>query len=667
MQNDTNVAATFPLLAAAGDKVMGAAGADVGRNREEMRRRRLWRFALFVGIPALVLWLRIAAGNPVNFFSVPDVDWVVFMPVLLIVALCLAMVLPYAFSGRSPHILYRPEQINVRLNDVVGIEPVKEEVIRSINLFLAHRAFTDQMGGTARRGLLFEGDPGTGKTYTAKAMAAEAGVPFLFVSGTSFQSMFYGATARKIRSYFKALRKAAIQEGGAIGFIEEIDAIGATRRGMAMTAAPDLSKSVECCGGVTALPSSYLTMPAAPVTNSFGSGEGVSGVVNELLVQMQSFDEPGGMQKLHGKFIEAVNLLLPAHRQLRKPTPPHANVLVIAATNRADFLDPALLRPGRFDRALTFERPDQRGRRLLVDHFLARKAHDEQLDDEEYRDALAKVTHSYTPVMIEQLLDEALVNAVRRGDMRMTWKDIERARLSTTVGVGQPVGYTAHEKRLIATHEAGHATAAYLVAPTRRLEVLSIIKRRDALGMLAHGDAEEVYTRSRSEMLQLIQISLAGQCAEEIFFGEVSTGPSGDLLYATNVAAQMVGAAGMAGTLVSYAAVQGSAFSDTNLVGRVLGDGQGRARVEELLQEQKVLIKGRLEANQHLVAALRDALLDRDELVGREIKAVLDAAGGPLPPSTIDTAQINTAVDSQAAVIDLRDEVVEQRPATVTD
>ena len=668
MRNDPDVAATFPLLAAAGNTVMGAAGADVGRNREEMRRRRLWRFAFFLGVPALVLWLRIAAGNPVNFFSVPDVDWVLFMPVLLIVALGLAMVLPYAFSGRSPHILYRPEQIDVRLSDVVGIEPVKEEVIQSVNLFLAHRAFTDQMGGTARRGLLFEGDPGTGKTYTAKAMAAEAGVPFLFVSGTSFQSMFYGATARKIRSYFKALRKAALQEGGAIGFIEEIDAIGATRRGMAMSAAPDLSRSVECCGSVTSLPSSYLTAPAAPVTNSFGTGEGVSGVVNELLVQMQSFDEPSGMQKLRGKFIEAVNLLLPPHRQLSKPTPPHANVLVIAATNRADFLDPALLRPGRFDRALTFERPDQRGRRLLVDHFLARKAHDAQLDDDEYRDALAKVTHSYTPVMIEQLLDEALVNAVRRGDVRMTWKDIERARLSTTVGVGQPVGYTPHEKRLIATHEAGHATAAYLVAPSRRLEVLSIIKRRDALGMLAHGDAEEVYTRSRTEMLQLIQISLAGQCAEEIFFGDVSTGPSGDLLYATNVAAQMVGAAGMAGTLVSYAAVQGNAFSDTNLVGRVLGDSQGRARVEELLQEQKVRIKGRLEANQHLVSALRDALLDRDELIGREIGAVLDAAGGPVPEASIDTGAGDPAAsDAASAVIDLRDEVVEPRAATVTD
>jgi hypothetical protein len=136
----------------------------------------------------------------------------------------------------------------------------------------------------------------------------------------------------------------------------------------------------------------------------------------------------------------------------------------------------------------------------------------------------------------------------------------------------------------------------------------------------------------------------------------------------------MVGAAGMAGTLVSYAAVQGSAFSDTNLVGRVLGDGQGRARVEEMLQEQKVRIKGRLEANQHLVAALRDALLDRDELVGREIAAVLEAAGGPVEDAAIDTRpgdsrMSETPMDQSApaAVIDLRDEVVEQRPASLTD
>jgi ATP-dependent Zn protease len=214
----------------------------------------------------------------------------------------------------------------------------------------------------------------------------------------------------------------------------------------------------------------------------------------------------------------------------------------------------------------------------------------------------------------------------------MTWADIEHARLVEEVGLGQPVGYTDHERRLIATHEAGHATAAYLVAPQRRLEVLTIIKRRQALGLLAHGDRDDVYTRSKKEMLALTQIALAGQCAEELFFGEISTGPGGDLLYATNVAAEMVGSVGMAGSLVSYLAVQNSAFSDTNIVGRVLADPKGRAQVEELLQEQKHVIRGIIESNMHLVAALRDALLEREELIGPEITDILERAkadGGP--------------------------------------
>src|SRR5439155_3971192 len=127
------------------------------------------------------------------------------------------------------------------------------------------------------------------------------------------------------------------------------------------------------------------------VTNAFGSGD-LGAIVNELLVQMQSFDMPTGGQKLMAKMIGAVNLVLPLDRQIPTPTPPRANVLIIAATNRAESLDPALTRPGRFDRSLTFERPDQRGRRALIDHFLARKAHQEELAGDEYRDALAAVT-----------------------------------------------------------------------------------------------------------------------------------------------------------------------------------------------------------------------------------------------------------------------------------
>src|SRR5439155_357769 len=139
----------------------------------------------------------------------------------------------------------------------------------------------------------------------------------------------------------------------------------------------------------------------------------------------------------------------------------------------------------------------------------------------------------------------------------------------------------------------------------------------------------------------------------ELFFDDISTGPGGDLLYATNVAAQMVGAAGMAGTLVSFVAVQNGAMNDTNIVGRVLADGDGRRRVEELLQEQKTLIKGKLEANQHLVAALRDALLDHNELIGREITDVLrgaEAAEAEIVPAAVAPVVVAPVMVAPAAV-----------------
>ena len=557
----------------------------------------------------------------------------ILMPALFFVSLIAVLLGTTMGAGRSPHVTYRPEQIDVTLDSVKGIDGVKDDVVRSLNLFLAHKAFANEMGGTPRRGLLFEGAPGTGKTHLAKAMAREAGVPFLFVSATSFQSMYYGATARKIRSYFKALRKAARQEGGAIGFIEEIDAIAMARGGLSMSPLPTngMSSQLMCCGGLTGLPSTYA-QPAlglahgSVVNHSSMTSEGVGGVVNELLIQLQSFDEPTGFQKIRMSAIDKVNLFLPADRQIARPVPPSTNVLVIAATNRADNLDPALLRPGRFDRRLTFEPPTRAGRRELIDFFLDRKAHHLDLDDEDARDGLAAITQGYTPVMIEHLFDEGLVNAVRRGDSAMTRQDVERARLVEEVGMGQPVAYTEHEQKLIATHEAGHAVTAWLVAPERRLEVLTIVKRRDALGMLAHGDAADVFTRSKSEMLALIQIAMGGQAAEEIFFGDISTGPAGDLLYATNVAAQMVGAAGMTDTLISFSAIQGSALSDTNIVGRVLADADGRERVEKILQEQKVHTRALLDDNRHLVMALRDALMERHELIGREITDVLSLA-----------------------------------------
>ena len=174
------------------------------------------------------------------------------------------------------------------------------------------------------------------------------------------------------------------------------------------------------------------------------------------------------------------------------------------------------------------------------------------------------------------------------------------------------------------------AVVAHLVAPHRRLEVLTIVKRGGALGLLAHGDVEDVYTRSRAELTALIQIAMGGQVAEEMCFGDVSTGPSGDLHHATGVAAQMVGAAGMAGTLVSFAAMEPGALSG-GLVSRVLADGEGRRMVEDLLQTQRQAVRGLLAGHRHLVEALRDALVERHELVGHEITDVLAATARPVP------------------------------------
>ncbi len=577
--------------------------ADVSETREAQRRRRLWRLAcvlLVVAIPlvarAAVMVVAAAEGHPKghSYFGLhPGVPaaWAPYLPsALLMLVLVAVLAVPLLGAGRSPHVLYRPDEIDTTLSDVVGAGAVVEEVIKTLNLFLAHKTFRDRMGGTPRRAVLFEGPPGTGKTYLAKAMAAEAGVPFLFVSSSAFQSMYYGQTNRKIRSYFKALRAHARREGGAIGFIEEIDAIGGARTSMG--------------GG--------------------GGREGVSGVVNELLIQLQSFDQPPRSTQLLSGLIDALNRWLPAGRRLRKPRVAPANILVVGATNRAGDLDPALLRPGRFDRTITVDLPSRAGRREILDYYLERKAHDGDLDDPARRETLAATTFGYSPVMLEHLLDEALVWALRRRADRLSWEDVQRAKMTEELGLAQPVAYVEAERRTIATHESGHAVVAWLTAPHRKLEVLSIIKRRSALGLLAHSESEERWTRSQSEIEGLIRIAMGGMVAEELFFGETTSGVSGDLQAATETAAQMVGAFGMAGRLRSLEAVQTPGAP--NLVAKVLADEDGADAVEVILSRARDEVRRLLGDSRHLIESLRDALLEREELIGDEIGDVLRAA-----------------------------------------
>ncbi len=591
----------------------GALAHDIALDRDRLRRRRFYRLAAVVlGVEAYAIAMSLQGRSPMP--ALPAMDPLVLVPVLFFVALLAVMLGGQVVSGRSPHLTYRPEQVDVTLDDVIGIDPIKEDVRRSIELFQMHRRFADRTGGAPRRGLLFEGLPGTGKTMTAKAMAAEAGVPFLFVSATSFQSMYYGATARKIRAYFTALRKAARAEGGAIGFIEEIDAIALRRGGMLDVGGSGLGRAVLGHAGPVSGIGTGLQRNAMV-------SEGTGGVVNELLVQMQSFDTPSRGAQLVNRLVAAVNLFLPADRQIAQIAPVRAPILLIAATNRADSLDPALLRPGRFDRHLTFPTPDVHGRRALVDHFLGRRLHDAELDRPELRDRVAAATIGWTPVMIEHLFDEALVNAMRRGGEAMTFDDVEHARITELVGIGQPVAYTRAEQELIATHEAGHAVIAWLVAPNRTLEILTIVKRGDALGLLAHNDVDEVYTATASELRALIDIAMGGLVAEEVFFGDTTTGPASDLANATRIAAQMVGAAGMTGSLVSFLG------TGRDLVPAVLGDSAAREHVEQLLEDARSRARILVSKNRHLVEALRDALLERHELIGDQIVDVLVAAG----------------------------------------
>jgi ATP-dependent Zn protease len=514
------------------------------------------------------------------------------------------LIIPMAAAGRSPHVSFRPSEIPVGFDDVVGLGVVKDEVVKTLNLFLAYRTFRERMGGNPRKAILFEGPPGTGKTHMAKAMAREAGVPFLFVSASAFQSMYYGQTNRKIRAFFKQLRKAARREGGAIGFIEEIDAIAGARSGMrSSSTGVDPARGVERVDG----------------------REGISGVVNELLVQLQSFDHPTVLARLRGVLIDFVNRFLPAAHPVSKGPPASPNILVIGATNRASDLDSALLRPGRFDRSLHFDLPSRSGRREIIDYYLSKKAHTPELDHDDRRDQLAAMTFAYSPVMIEHLFDEGLVWALRNGREAMDWSDVQQAKLTEEIGLKQPVEYTVEEKQTIATHEAGHAVVAYLVGVGRKLEVLSIIKRRDALGLLAHSDSEERFTRTRTEMIAAIQISFGGMTAEELFFGESGTGPGGDLATATKIAAQMVGAYGMANSLVSFEAVESGPISQ-GIVGKVLADEEGRGAMERMLNQAKSDVRSLLDQNRHLVVGLRDALVEREELVGDEIIEVLERA-----------------------------------------
>ena len=565
--------------------VLRGSDVDTAATRERSRQRRLLRVAVVLACGLIWFWWRQLSGNPIEIglppFFVENPEMLLSLG--LMVMLGGLILLPFLGAGRSPHVVLRPEDTGIRLNDVVGAEQTRREAIDTLNLFLAHQTFADELGGTPRHGVLFEGAPGTGKTYLAKAMAGEAGVPFLFVSASSFQSMYYGQTNRKIRTFFKELRKLALAEGGAIGFIEEFDAIGMSRSGM----------------------------------NTGSMREGITGVVNELLVQMQSFDVPNGPARLKNGVVDFVNRFLPPHRQLKRPAIMIPNVLVVAATNRAADLDPALLRPGRFDRVIHFALPPRADREAIAGFYLGRKSHDPEVD----ATFIGEITSGYSPVQIERLLDESLICALRSGRRAMLRADVLEAKLVTELGLAQNAAYEPLERRRIALHEAGHALLAELLG--RRVEVASILRRNDSLGLVSHNDAagEERHLRTPSEARRLIQIAYGGMVAEELEFGEASSGIASDLAAATTIACQLVGTLGAAGSRFSLeaAAVPGAG----NIVAKVAADEKSRDAAELILNAAEREARAVVDANRQALGAIADALMDQDELSGDEVRVIV--------------------------------------------
>ncbi len=216
----------------------------------------------------------------------------------------LLMVLMPLMNGKSPHITVYPEQVEFGLTEIKGLDNQVDEVMRTLDVFLGYATFRDELGGTPRRGILFEGPPGTGKTFLAKAMAKQAGVPFLFISATAFQSMWSGHVGVPDPFVLPALRKAARKEGGAIGFIEEIDAVGGSRDGARHVAGARQPDGRALAHG--------RPTPSPAATR---------GMVNELLIQMQSFDQPPWLERIKAKFISWMNGYLPPERRLAAGKP----------------------------------------------------------------------------------------------------------------------------------------------------------------------------------------------------------------------------------------------------------------------------------------------------------------------------------------------------------
>ncbi|MFA6091635.1 MAG: AAA family ATPase [Elusimicrobiota bacterium] len=461
-------------------------------------------------------------------------------------------------------------QVQVRFSDVIGLIESKREAMEVVQL-LKDRSLVRRLGGNILRGILLMGPPGCGKTLLAKAIAAEAGIPFLSVSGSEFIEIFVGVGAARVRKLFKKARLYSQAHGGCIIFIDELEVLGRTR----------------------------------VFHDAFGGGQEGNSTLNQLLVELDG---------LHNH---------------------DANVLVIGAMNAAlDVLDPALLRPGRFDRHILVDRPNLQERKDIFEYY-ARKIKVEPGVD---MARLARKAVFKSPAEIENILKEAALITARSGKELIGYKEITAAVDRIELGVEHRLNLTPHEREMTAYHEAGHLVVLYLTHPTDDVFKASIIQRGGALGVVHHAPREELYTSDRHTLIAHVNVSLAGYAAEKLKYGVTSNGVSSDFSQAMHYAHSMVWRFGMshAGLLGDFSVIPKEHLSDKV-------KEQLNAETQRILQQGLVEVEATLKAEWKIVERFASELMKNDELDYDQIAAIFLEYGKRSPKPFWDPEALPSA------------------------
>lgn len=530
---------------------------------------------------------------------------------------------PFLLFARMGKETYEPGDASwdTKISDVRGQKAAVAEMKRLLNLFAEGNMFV-KAGGKRERGALMVGPPGTGKTMLAKAIATELNMPIIVASGASFGGIFFGMDAVAVFMMMRTARKKAKRWGGCVIFIDEIDALASNRGGMG-----------GMLGGMGGM-----------------MGGGSMGL-NMLLTQMDGVDSPGFFKKLLRRFTNVTldGLFIP-RRLGRIPAlkPPKYNLLFLGATNRPSVLDPAVTRPGRFGRQITFRNPTKQGRLDIADLYFSTKAHDPALDTPERRDEFARITIGHSPAEIEQILSLALIYAFEEQRTQFNWGDVRTAIANLESGLEEAVEYSDRDKLGVARHEMGHAVAAKFYQQDKGMARLSIRMRGGSLGHFYNTDKEEEFLKLRSQLRGNLVVLLGARASEIVFYNENSAGVGMDLIMATNLAANMIGAYGMGeeiglskeedekavamgGYLISLAeAIQNPMMG--SVVGTILQ--AYRKPVSQILGKAYFDAWRLMNTNKEAIDKGAKILIEKGEIVGDEIDELLDSIG--LKPAMTD-------------------------------